>query len=110
MAFPIVESVTATVFDTAAATSHLVAMPAVVNSGELLVAEFVNPGAGTVTTPTGWTQLHTTVSGGSVRLGSYYKVAAGTEGGTTVDFVTSGTVKALAHVYRVSGWHGTTPP
>lgn len=109
MAFPVVESVTPTVFGTAA-TSHLVAMPAVVLLGDLLVAEFVNSGDATVTTPTGWTQLHTTANGVTARLGSYYRIAGALDGGATFDFVTSTSVRAVAHVYRVSSWHGTTPP
>jgi len=109
MAFPVVESVTPSVFSIAA-TSHLVAMPAVVLVGELLVTEFVNPGDATVTTPAGWTQLHATANGTTARLGSYYRIAGALDGGATFDFVTSASKRAVAHVYRVSGWHGTTPP
>lgn len=109
MAFPVVESVTPTLFGTAA-TAHLVVMPAVVNAGDLLTTVFANAGNTTVTTPTGWTQLDTTQASTTVRLGSYYRIADGTEDGVTVDFVTAGAVKAVAHVYRHSAWHGTTPP
>lgn len=110
MAFPVVESFTPTIFSTSA-TAHLVAMPATVNVGDLLIVMFTNNNAtaATVATPGAWNQLHTTASA-TVRYGTYYKIADGTEDGTTVDFVTSVSRKAVAHTYRISTWHGTTPP
>lgn len=106
MAFPVVASLTATVF-TSTATAHLVNMPATVNSGDLLITKFVNQ-VDAVTTPSGWTQLHSTAN--TVRLGTYYRIADGTEGGIQVNFVTSSPRRAAAHVYRITSWHGTTPP
>lgn len=91
------------------ATSHTVSMPASVEQGDLLVCFFSNDGSATVTTPSGWTQLHTTVDGGNaVRLSTYAKKADGTEGGTTVDFVTSATERAAAQVHRFKRgtWYG----
>jgi len=86
-------------------------MPATVNAGDLLIALFTNDGGATVTTPSGWTQLASTANGSAVRLSVYYKIAAGTEGGTTVNFVTSANEEeAAAQVYRITNWHGTTLP
>ncbi len=106
MAFPVVESVTATVFG-AAATAHLVNMPPTVAEGDLLLANFSNDGTATVTTPAGWSLLGNALANGdSDRLSVYGKRADGTEGGTTVDFVTSVAETAVAQVYRIIGWGG----
>ena len=110
LAAPVVASVTETAFGTYT-TDHYVDMPATVNAGDLLIALFTNDGGATVTTPSGWTQLASTANGSAVRLSVYYKIAAGTEGGTTVNFVTSANEEeAAAQVYRITNWHGTTPP
>ena len=109
LAAPAVTSVTETAFgiDT---TNHYVNMPATVDAGDLLIALFTNDGSATVTTPAGWTQLASTANGAAVRLSIYYKIAEGTEGGSTVNFVTSAAEQAAAQVYRITNWHGTTPP
>jgi hypothetical protein len=104
-----VTSVTATAFDTDA-TDHYVNMPATVDAGDLLIALFSNDGSATITTPDEWTQLASNTNGAAVRLSVYYKIAAGTEGGTTVNFVTSAAEQAAAQVYRIMDWNGTTPP
>jgi len=105
MAFPVIESVTETTFasDT---TAHAVSMPASVNAGDALIVIFTNDGSATVTTPAGWTQLYTLANGTALTGGAYAKVASGSEGGGTVDFVTSATESASAQCYRISGWHG----
>ena len=109
LAAPAVASVTETAFgaDTA---DHYVNMPAAVDTGDLLIVLFTNDGSATVTTPAGWSLLASNASGAQVRLSVYYKIAAGTEGGTTVNFVTSAAEQAAAQVYRITNWHGTTPP
>ena len=96
---PIRLSVTPTAFG-ADTTAHLVAMPAVVEPGDLLLMHFVNDGNATVATPAGWTLLNTTLSGTQVRSSWYWKLAAGTEDGTTVDLVTSAAEHAAAQVHR----------
>lgn len=105
VAFPVIESVTETTFasDT---TAHVVSMPASVNAGDALIVIFTNDGSATVTTPSGWTQLYTLANGTALTGGAYAKVASGSEGGGTVDFVTSATESASAQCYRISGWHG----
>jgi len=109
LAAPVVASVTETAFDTAT-KDHYVNMPATVNAGDLLIVLFNNDGDETVTTPAGWSLLASDANGTQVRLSVYYKIAAGTEGGTTVNFVTSDNEEAAAQVYRITDWHGTTPP
>lgn len=105
MAYPVIESITETPFasDT---TAHAVSMPASVNAGDALIVIFTNDGSATVTTPAGWTQLYTLANGTALTGGAYAKVASGSEGGGTVDFVTSATESASAQCYRISGWHG----
>ncbi len=109
MAFPQTAAPTTSAF-AAAATSHLVAMPATVNAGDLLFVHIAvnhiatpNP---TITTPAGWTQKWATAISSIDRYGGYVKVADGTEGGTTVDFVTSSTTVAAAHCHRITDWYG----
>lgn len=86
------------------ATAHLVNMPATVNAGDLLIIVFANddaPGTSDVTWPGGWTEIHNATS--IIRLSVAYLVADGTEGGTTVDVVTSAVEQAHAVVYRITG-------
>jgi hypothetical protein len=109
LAAPVVVSVPDTPFG-ADTTDHNVDMPATVDVGDLLIVLFINDGNATVTTPVWWTQLASNANGAAVRLSVYYKIAEGTEGGTTVNFVTSATEEAEAQVYRITNWHGITPP
>lgn len=86
------------------ATAHAVSMPAsaLVNDG--LLSAFTFNSASTVTTPTGWSIICTvTLITTGPTLGSviYGKVAAGTEGGTTVDHVTDVATVATAIVIRI---------
>jgi hypothetical protein len=109
LAAPVVASVTETAFGTDT-TDHYVSMPATVNAGDLLIVLFTNDRNATVTTPAGWSLLTSDTNGVHVRLSVHYKIAAGTEGGTTVNFATSASEQAAAQVYRITDWHGTTPP
>lgn len=105
MAFPTPESTTTTAF-ASAATSHAADMPAAVNSGDVLVAVVaLQVGAGSVTTPSGWTKLGEDT--GNAVLAMFAKAADGTEGGTTVDFVSAQARTGAIHVIRATGWHGT---
>uniref|UniRef100_A0A6M3M546 Putative pectate lyase n=1 Tax=viral metagenome TaxID=1070528 RepID=A0A6M3M546_9ZZZZ len=108
--FPVVLSITPSSFNVNA-TPHLVAMPATVDAGDLLLALFSNDGGDVVTTPGGWGLVFSAqvvAQASRVRFGAYAKVAVGTEGGTTVNFVTSGTEMAAAQVYRIQAgtWWG----
>lgn len=110
MTTPVVVDVTASVFD-ADTTSHAVAMPATANAGELLLCIFANDDVTGVTTPAGWTLIGAqSGAAGTSSCRVYAKSAAGTEGGTTVDFVTAGAEVAVAQVYRITGWNGGNPP
>jgi len=106
---PVVTTVTETAFGTDT-TSHYVNMPSTVNAGDLLIVLFSNDRNGSVTTPGGWTELSSDTSGPHIRVSVYYKIAEGIEGGTTVNFITSAAEEAAAQVYRITNWHGTTPP
>lgn len=90
-----------------ASGSHNVNMPAAVSAGSILVAAVANGGSTTpsmVTTPSGWTSLGTVREGNNAcRLSVFYKVAAGTEGGTSVDFATSASTQMAATI-----WHFPT--
>ena len=108
LAAPVEASVTETAFDTDT-TNHNVNMPATVDAGDLLIVFFTNDGSATVTTPGGWTALASNENT-AVRCSVYYKIASGDEDGTSVDFITSASEQAAAQVYRITDWHGTTPP
>jgi len=101
-----VESITQTTFGTDA-TSHAVAMPATVNAGDGLVAIITFDGSPTVTTPQGWYRLYLEANGTALTGAAYARVATGSEGGTTVDFVTSVAETAAAQVYRISNFSGS---
>ncbi len=101
--FPTVASVTESTFSTAT-TAHAVLMPATVVSGDLLLALLrCDADATSITTPSGWT-----AKSGAVTGALYAKVADGTEGGTTVDFVTDIADEMAAQVYRINKntWYG----
>ena len=80
-----------------------VAMPATVNANDLLIALCSSNNAGAHATPAGWTKLEdigrVSGGGGQVNGAVFYKVAAGSEGGTTLNF--SNGSKGTAHVYRI---------
>lgn len=109
--YPVVLSVTASELGAAAGTSHLVAMPATVSAGDLLIALLAIDGNPSATTPSGWTALANNAPAGNTNSGRiFYKVAAGTEGGTTVDFVTASSVRLMGQVYRIqAGTYQATP-
>jgi hypothetical protein len=112
MAFPAYQSATDTDFDTSV-TSMAVNMPATVDSGDLLIALVSVRNAGTWTKPTGWSDISTVsqAGGGSVgKLNGFYKIADGTEAGTTPTWTASAGTSAAWVVLRITSWHGTTPP
>jgi hypothetical protein len=101
--FPTVKSLTPSTF-MVHANSHPVKMPASVTAGDLLLCIFTNHGAPDVTPPSGWTVIGSTLSSNGVRTSRYARRADGTEGGTTVDIVTSTMETAVAHVYQITDW------
>jgi len=106
--FPQRIEVTETVF--ASATSHNALMPATVNAGDLLLCFLATDAGATITTPAGWTLLNSTANSTTMRGSWYYKIAAGTEGGTSVDFVTSAAVTGNAQVHRFQAGTFTGTP
>lgn len=103
-AYPSLLSVTPSSFGTNA-TSHPVAMPATVAAGDLLLCFFVNDGTAAPSLPTGWSAVEAGVLGGGTEARSrwFSKVADGSEGGTTVDFVTGVGEQCAAQVFRFDG-------
>lgn len=101
MAFPAVAAAASQSFSTNS-TNHNVTMPATVDAGDTLVVWFICNQA-TVTTPSGWTLEGTAVQDAQLRGSLYSKEATGSEGGTSVNFVTSANSLGMAQVYRVTG-------
>lgn len=114
MAFPSTSAApTATAFSTAV-TSMPVNLPASIASGDLLIALIEERNNATFTaggaTPTGWTALASQQGGGSAgNLRIWYRIADGTEG-SSATWTASITSTAVWQTYRITGWHGTTPP
>jgi hypothetical protein len=96
---------------TTAATTHNVTMPTTVVAGQLLLIVFqsdISQGANAPTTPTGWTQIKTMSTNASAgQLTVLGKIAAGTEGGTSVNVATSALCTAVALTYRIDTWFGS---
>lgn len=101
--FPTYLSNTATDLGAADATLHLINMPATVNVGDLLIALIAVDGNPTITTPSGWTLLNSTpATVAVVKAAVYYKVADGSEGGTTADFTTGASERMMGQVVRIA--------
>lgn len=101
--------VTHTVFPTAS-TSHPSDFHTTVFSGDLLVAQFVynRVGSGTASAPAGWTYLCGDVQAATVGQSWWWKIADGSEAGTTVDFTTTTSVQAVTSIHRIEA--GTYTP
>jgi len=102
---------TPTATTTGDAGPHNINMPTTVAAGDLLLMFYsIDDNTASVTNPGGgWTQLATANSGsGGVTGQVWAKVAAGTEGGTTVNFQTSNNQSVAARVYRIlaANWYG----
>lgn len=117
MAFPVYESATDTDFATSV-TSMAVNRPATVNAGDLLIDLVSVRNAGTWTKPSDMTEIPkigggnlSQAGGGSVgKFDGFYKIADGSEGGTTATYTASTGTSGAWITLRISGWHGTTPP
>lgn len=104
MTFPAVTSVT----NSGAAsftTTPPVAMPATVDAGDLLLVHLSSGVNSAGAAPSGWTSIG--ASGGNP--GVYYKIASGSEDGTTVNF-NQGNGWWAAQCFRITGWHGSSAP
>ena len=104
--FPTLLSLNSQVFH-ATVPSHNVLMPTTVAAGTLLVIAFSNDNNAGVTVPAGWTNKSTAFSSpSSVRVTVLTKVAVGTEGGTSVNVVTSSGAEGHAFVLHLTGASG----
>lgn len=98
----------ATVRSTNQSTGATASMPATVVAGDLLVMFVCLDGFGTVATPSGWTQAAVggtgSPYGGTTNVYVFTKVAAGTEGGTTVSVPNSSGFEDECHTtYAIQG-------
>lgn len=110
MALPVVQGTPTTVTN-ALSTVHNVTLPAGIAAGEhILIFGQLDRERNPPTPPAGFTQLYYTKA--DPGHGCWYKVAAGTEGGTTVTFTFSVALPATWSVLRVSGLEsfGTDTP
>lgn len=86
-------------------TVHSIDLPATVNSGEAIILLSSTSGNDTNTTPTGYTLVHFKLETNATMY-VWAKIAAGTEGGTSVTY-TSGSGQASAHIaITVDNWSG----
>jgi hypothetical protein len=97
--------------DGADATSHTVALPASIASGDLLIVHFVVDGSPTITWPANWVSIADRGhgDGSASKSACAYKIADGTEG-ASISVTTSASEKAASRSWRITGWHGTTVP
>lgn len=95
-------------------TVHSVNMPSAVSAGDMLIALVANGGNNSgsfVATPAGWTSLGTERDGAvAVRISLYYKVASGSEGGTSVNFQTTSPTQMVSTLWHASAADFTGVP
>jgi len=110
MAFPVVSATNTSAVSTAG-TTHTVNLPTGIASGDLLIVFFSKKSgsSNTLTWPSGWTALTDVNNGTNTGQSTAYRIADGTEG-TTISVTSSASVKSAHNSYRITSWHGTTPP
>ena len=93
---------------TAITTSHLVNYPATVNAGDLLVMVVGARASGStftgaISSVAGWVQTSNDAPAATpnFRAATFYRIATGTEGGTTVDVPTTVGLAMIAVMYRI---------
>jgi hypothetical protein len=77
-------------FSTDTAQAHNVHMPSQVAAGDLLIAILTIHSNAFVAVPSGWAAVGSGANGTTLGLSAFYKVAAGSEGGTSVNFTNVG--------------------
>ena len=110
MTFPYVEDFN-TSDSASTTTSHNVDLPATVNTGELLVVFFGSPVNFVLSTsfPVGWTEIYDGGVGfGAAHISVAYKIADGTEGGTTITVVSSSSVPSSHVSFTISNHNSST--
>lgn len=105
MTYPVVESITSTAFPSLV-TDHIVNLPALVASGNLLIVFYTNRGSRNFSAIPGWTVIYDIYDVAQTFCAA--RVSDGTEGGGTINIQvdSTGTV-GCATVYQISGWGGT---
>ena len=108
MAFPTVAATNTGALSTAG-TSHTINMPASISAGDLLLIFFVdsNGSDAGVSFGGGFTKIGSNEAHTGGNLNCAYKIAAG---GDTCTVTTTASIKSCHTTYRITGWHGTTPP
>lgn len=104
MAFPQIVSTNTSTQGPPNASTHNVSLPATINSGNLIIIHAGINGTPTITGPSGFTELVSSVNSGTLKV--WGKVADGTEGGTTVTFTTNVNEQSAHCTYSISGWSG----
>lgn len=107
MTAPAIESTTNTSFGSDT-TSHVANYPASVTAGWLLLILASFDGTTTVNTPAGGYNVVGTGNQGdaSISTAVFAKIAAGTEGGGTIDVTTSNNQQGGVQILAISGWKG----
>lgn len=104
--YPNIVSVTQISFATLT-TDHFVTMPPVTIAGQGILVTVTNDTDASITTPSDWDRLYTEANGTALRGSAYTLIADGTEGGTTVNFITSVAIKCSFQVFLIDNWNGS---
>lgn len=114
MAFPSIAGTPLATTQAAATATRDITIPSGVVAGEMLIAAITtsNGSAVTFTPPAGWSAVTgAAVSSTDSNGDAFWKIADGTEGGTTVTTTASGSsTNSCACCYRISGADGATAP
>lgn len=111
MAFPTV-STTASTSDNDSSSPWTENLPASIAAGDLLIMVAHEANNNTALTwPAGWIVITSQDSPtGAHHMEVAYKIADGTEGATISISGGGGTARMASAAYRITAWHGTTPP
>lgn len=107
MAFPQIATV-GTSEETGPVTTHDAVVPSGIVSGDLLIAIVVIDKPQVINTPSGWTAIQNEQFGSAIETATWYRIATGSES----DFTWTSNVGDTSNtkIFRITGWHGTTPP
>lgn len=106
MAYPEVKRVVTSNSGGAAATSHPISLGQTPAVNDLLIVAFTSIDDNTVTWPSGWTQLSTTVTAAGTRLSIRYKVNASETGSITLTTAASAVSASLAIIISAGTYVG----
>jgi len=113
MAFPVVSTKNTFTSAGVSATQHTLTYPTGIQAGDLLIMFAALDGANVTATWSGpsYTRIVAQTSGGagSQSLDTAYKIASGSESGTFL-LDLSASEQLICYHWRITGWHGTTPP